>query len=466
MQRITFFIIPLLCFCLGCKSTKNISKVESTPTKFVMPELNSTLNLHYKISKQATKDTFNTIIDQYLASDMALTALGMDIVINKFRDAEIEISQKKVLTRMPIEIGLSKKTFINNINARGVLDLNFMTNLEIDSSWNLITKTTLEHYEWLEEPKLDFGGFEIPIGKLANNIIDKSKDQLVSQIDQAVNEQLSIRDKVLDMMKYVEKPIEVDTIMNSWLHLVPENVYMSEIQNEQNWSRGNITVHSQTNITESEPKDILTGLKLPVFNWEEELDDTSHINIVMNLSYEKIDQYLNENYKGKTFKNEGKEITINSIHLYNKGDKLVTQANVSGSVNGDLHISGKPIFDNDKQVFYTDDIDIDIKTKNMLHKAGAWLFKGKIKNQLKDLMRFSVKENLEAVQEKINSEVDRYKVPQQLDLKADIRKLNINRFVLGGEKIHAFITLNVYLEATILDMRVFNHQQNISKLRK
>lgn len=424
-----------------------------------MPELKSTLNLHYKISKKATQDTFNNIIDQYLASDMQLSAMGMDILINKFRDAEIEISQKKVLTRMPIEIGLSKKTFINNIKARGILDLNFMTDLEIDSSWNLQTKTSLEHYEWLEEPKLELGGFEIPIGKLANNIIDKSKEQLVSQIDQSVNEQLAIRDKVLDMMKYVEKPIEVDTIMNSWLHLVPENVYMSEIQNEQNWSRGNITVHSQTKITDTEPTETLTGLKLPKFNWEEELDDTSHINMVMNLSYDKIDSYLNENYKGQTFESDGKKIKVNSIHLYNSGDKLVAKANVSGSINGDLHISGKPIFDNEKQVFYTDDIDINLKTKNVLHKAGAWLFKGKIKNQLKGLMRFSIKDNLEAVQEKVNSEVDRYKVPNQLDLRADIRKLNINKFVLGSEKIHAFVTLNVYLEATILDMRVFNNQK-------
>jgi len=459
MSRIVCYYLVLLLLASSCKTKKNLSTIESHAEIFVMPELKSTINLHYKIKKNATRDTFNTIIDQYLNSEIEISALGMDVNINKYDKADIEISGRRVLSKLPIEIGLSKETFIKNIKARGILDLNFLTDLDIDTSWNLLTTTKLEHYEWLEEPKIDLGGFSISIEKLSNSIIDKSKAQLEEQIDLSINEQLSIKDKVQDMMKYLEKPIEVDTIMNSWIHLVPEQVYMSEIRNEEDWSRGNITIHTRTKITEHKPQNVMPGLKLPEFSWEEDLDDTSHVNIVLDLSYDNINKYLQQNFIGKTFSNDGKNITIEDIHLVNSGDKLVVDAKVSGSFNGQLRISGKPIFDNDIEAFYTEDIDVQIKTKNIFHKAGAWIAKGKIKNKLQELMYFSISDNLNAVQEKVNDEVRKYSSAGLLDLKADIKKINVNKFVLSRDKIHAFVTLNVYLEAAIHDMAVFNGHQ-------
>ncbi len=462
MRNLAILSLTVLLIC-SCKSSKDLSKVEESKTKFVMPELKSTLNLNYKLSKQTSQDTFNRIIDAYLSNGMAMDAMGMEIVVKKQELAEIEISGRKVLTKLPIEIGITKSTIINNIKASGILDLSFITSIDIDSSWNLVTGTSLEYYEWLEEPKLSLGGFSIPLGKLANNIIDKSKAQLESQIDQSINDQLAIKDKVLEMLKYVENPIQIDTIMNSWVSISPQKIYMSEIVNEEEYFIGNITVHGESIITEEKPV-IIPELGLPEFSWQESLDEVSHINIIINLSYEKINQYLNENYKGKTFSSDNKSITLNDIEVSNKKDKLVVSSNVSGSVNGQLLITGSPIFDNDKQAFYVDDIDINIKTKNVVHRAAAWLFKSKIKNQLKELLSFSIQDNIGSIQEQIDSQIEQYSIDQDLILNADIKKINVDRFVLSSEKIHSFITLNVLFGAEINDMNIFNHN-NSHRLR-
>jgi len=116
-----------------------------------------------------------------------------------------------------------------------------------------------------------------------------------------------------------------------------------------------------------------------------------------------------------------------------------------------------PRFDNDKQAFFADDIDIHVKTKNVLHKAGAWMFKSKIKNKLKELMYFSVEENLGEVQKTIDTQIKNYSVKDKLEIKVDLKKVNVNKFVLDNDRIHAFITLNVYLETIIHDMSAFNY---------
>ena len=467
MKNFIFLIFILGLLGTSCKSTKQFSTVEATKTRFVMPELKSTLNVHYRIDKQAIRDTFNSLIDTYLTEGLELSVMGMDVVVSKIDDATVEFAGRSVLTKLPLKINLTKNTIISNINASGSLELNFLTDMDISPDWVVETNTKLEQYDWIDEPKLSLGGFNIPLANVANSIIEKSKTQFEEQIDKSVNEQLTIKDKVLDLMKYVEKPIQVDKELNTWVQVEPEKIYMSEIRNNEDWTIGNVTVQGKTKVTSSEPKDKVVGLSLPQFSWEDTLDDTSHINIVVDFEFDKINAFIKQNFRGKTFSNDGKEITINDIDLFAEGENLVTIADVKGSFNGKLRLTGKPIFDNKKQAFFVDDIDVKVQTKNILHKAGAWILKGKIKNQLKELMYFSIDDNISSIQEQIDTQISKYSIKNKLDLDADLKRLKIDKFVMSSDRIHAFTTINVYLETIIHDMSVFGggHSTGSLKLR-
>ena len=458
-------IFVLIALLAGCKSPKAISKVEEVKSNFVMPELKSTINVHYELENNTVRDTFNTLIDTYLAGDMALEAMGMDVTISKESEAEIEFSGRRVLTRLPIRIGLAKSTFINNINAQGVLDLRFITDMDIDSSWQLVNKTRLEYFEWLEKPELSLGVFKVSIGKLADNIIERSKGELEAQIDKSVNDQLDIRAVILDLLKKVEKPIQIDTILNSYFSLKPQKIYLQDFYSQKDFTVGNITIQGLTKITESSISDDLQELTLPEFEWEGSLDDTSHINMVLDIGYEQINDYLDQNYTNKKFSSGDKEIVVKSMDIRRNADKLEIEADVIGTLNGTIVISGKPIFDNKRQLFYTDDIDIHVKTKNVLHKAGSWLLKSKIKNQLKSLMTFSLDDNISTIQDLIDKEILRYNNDDRISLRADLKNLNIDRFALDQDRIHTFLTINMYLEAKIHDMRIFNDNSTVFMLR-
>lgn len=465
MVKYSLAFFALLTLLSSCKSSKDLSNVERAKERFIMPELKSTLNVHYKIDKETIQDTFNTVIDSYLAGDMQLQAMGMDVVVTKIEDAELSFSGRKVLTTLPLKIGLNKKTIISNIDASGALLLNFVTDLDLDTTWTVRTNTKLELYEWIEEPRLSLGVFKISLGKLANGIIDKSKAELEKQIDQSINDQLTFKDKVLDLMKYVEKPIRIDSALNSWVTVIPEHIYMSEIRNEAEWTTGNITIQGRTKVTSTEPKNKIPGLKLPSFNWEQRLDDTSHINLVLDIGYDQINKFVSENYEGQTFSSNGKSITVGKSHLGVDGNNLVADVDVTGSFNGKIRLIGKPIFDNQKQMFYVDDVDVKVRTKNVFHKAAAWMVKGKIKNQLAEMMRFSIDDYLEDFQTQIDSQIKQYQRPGELDLIADLRKLKVEKFVLDSDRIHTFATINIYLETVIHEMSIFNGEHRSQMLR-
>lgn len=449
-------LICLSAILLISCSKKNISKVEKANSDFVMPQLMSTVNIHFKIDKEAINDTFNLIIDQYLDTDLDIDAMGMEVVVTKDRDATMEFLGTKVLTTLPIKIDVSKETIFKNITGNGLLELSFITDIDIDSVWRLDTQTEMATHQWIEKPQVNLGGLAINVSSLADAVISRSKATFEKQIDLSVAEQVSFKDRMLDIIKYVEEPILVDTVLNSWLTVKPKNIYMSHLENSADFAVGNLTIHGETALSSFRPDSAVVGLKLPKFNWENNLDDTSHINMVMDISYSEINKYLEENFKGETFENGGKKVKIHDVHLKQSGEKLTVVSDVSGSINGQLLVSGKPVFDNEKQIFYTEDIDINISTNNIMHKAGAWLFKGKIKNKLKDMLRFSVEENLDQFQNQIDSQIENYTVKEEVEFKADLRKLNVNKFVLDHDRIHTFVTFNIFLETRIYNLGAFD----------
>ncbi len=456
MKYTSLIIFIIVTFQFFSCSKKNLSKLEQVTSSYVMPELKSTINLNYQIDKNAINDTFNIIIDQYLDTDLEIDAMGMDVKITKQHDATMEFSGTQVLSTLPIKIEVEKSTFLKNITGEGQLELKFITGIDIDSNWTLITNTELATHEWIEKPKLSLGGIQFNVSMLADEIIKRSKPTLEKQIDLSVADQISFKDRLLDMLKYVEEPILIDTLMNSWLSIEPQQVYMSHIENGSEFATGNVTIKGETNFSSTKPEKI-AGLKLPQFQWQPTVDDTSHLNIILDISYDQVNNYLAENYKGETLKNGGKEFTIHDVFVKREGDKLVVVSDVTGSVNGKLHVSGTPVFDNESQKFYTDDIDINIETKNVLHKAGAWLFKGKIKNKLKDMLDFSVQENLDQLQELINEQINAYSVEKEVEFNADLKKLYVERFVLDDDKLHAFVKFDIFLQSKIYNLNAFNN---------
>lgn len=73
--------------------------------------------------------------------------------------------------------------------------MSFVTDLDMDSMWNMKTKTSLSFHRWIEKPKLSVAGLNIPIENISDIILKKSKQKIEESIDQSVNDNFSVRQK-------------------------------------------------------------------------------------------------------------------------------------------------------------------------------------------------------------------------------------------------------------------------------
>lgn len=108
---------------------------------------------------------------------------------------------------------------------------------------------------------------------------------------------------------------------------------------------------------------------------------------------------------------------------------------ITGSVNGTLIIKGKPKYDAVNNEFYMDNIDIQLKTKNILHKAAAWIGEGKIRNEMESKMKFSINKTIEEVQKNIDTQLKVINNKYDLEMKIGIGSADVESFELKPDRL-------------------------------
>jgi hypothetical protein len=113
------------------------------------------------------------------------------------------------------------------------------------------------------------------------------------------------------------------------------------------------------------------------------------------LEYDSLGNVLNGYLKGKQFEvSEGifkKHIVIENTEV--SGDEagnLLIELGFSGSFDGTVYFTGKPVYNPEKKTIEVQNLDYDLKTRNLLLKTAKWLFNKRIVSELKKYTSFDL----------------------------------------------------------------------------
>jgi len=451
INQFTFILIGLLFFSCGSKK-----EVAYTPAPEVKRNLYSDIVINYKLDKSGIRDTFNHAIDEALKVNFDIPEYDIKLALSKQKDASVEIEGKNILVVLPITIQVEKNTFLANLKAKGVLEMTFVTNVDVDTIWNLATKTNLSTHKWLEKPKLSIAGLNLPIETISNIVINKTKKQIEQSIDDSVKESFTLKQKMKETMAFFDQPMQMEANSSGWLDVKPEQMQLNRVQNSRFSADGKIAMKMLNTFSTYKPQPKTGSRPLPKVYWNESIPDSSTFRLITDIKMMDINGLIKSNLDGRTFTAGDKSITLSNIVANCDYEFFRVVTDVAGSVNGTLIIKGKPKYDAIANGFYMDNLDIQLKTKNVLHKAAAWIGEGKIRNELESMLKFSIKDNLAGIQDNINTQMAEFNKAHDLEMKVKIGSIDVESFELKPGQIQALMRSKVYLEVNIKDFRSFS----------
>lgn len=202
-----------------------------------------------------------------------------------------------------------------------------------------------------------------------------------------MKEQLNFQSLVITAWNLFSEPFEVSEDYKTWLKISPLSVNLTPLKfygDELRTAIG-IDVYSET-FTGLKPSNSPNVGAIANFKFVPKLDNTFTLNTTANIPYEEATRIAKETFLNKKYDfREGKsEITITDIKVYSDDDRLMIEAETSGTVNGTTYISGIPVYDEVKQKIVLSDTKFKLKTKNIFQKTLTLLFKNKITNMIQE----------------------------------------------------------------------------------
>ena len=150
----------------------------------------------------------------------------------------------------------------------------------------------------------------------------------------------------------------------------------------------------------------------PLERAQRSVGDSARVMLEAAIGYDVASALLKKQLVGRTFTKFGRKVSIAYVRCYGLGDgRLAVGVQFSGSLNGEGYLVGTPKFDAGSNMLYVPDLNFDVATGDQLVQGVAWLKKGDIVNQLREIARFPLEDVLadtrNKVEEKINRELTR-----------------------------------------------------------
>ena len=414
----------------------------------------SIITINYALYNKGVIDTFHYFVDSLFKEEWSFPDYDASAKLKRSGNMNVEMIGRQILVELPTDIAFKKSTFLGDLNANGQVLLKFVSEISIDTFWVMRLKTKLVSNEWIKKPKLSIGFANLPIETISNMVFNKVKPMIEEGIDQGIESNFNLRNSIMDVTRRMSTPYKLHELYGGWMYMVPDTAFMAGVKNKQGITTGQISIQTKTVVSSSKP-DTKLFPKLPIMIWKEKLRDTSRLALQMDFTYGFLDTLVGQDAVGQTFEEGGKKITINRVRFGPLGQDLSITVNTSGSFNGDIIMTGRPVFDKVTRILSVPNANVSIRTGNVLHQAAAWLLKGKIKDQLQKSLEIPLNDKLKLAQQNIDQFIDQYYNPYNMTVTAKMADVDLKDLSPRAEKITSTIYTDIYIHALFKDLSFF-----------
>ena len=422
---VLYFLISLM----ACNSTKPIRPMESYEEQFETPP--SVINIPIDIDMKELEVALNKQLTGVLYEDKDIKdGDKMMVRAEKMKDIRLAVDSQAVQYRLPLKLWIKYDLGISKVEADAEITIDFRTLLDITTDWNVTTRTEIMDYEWVKKPRLRMGVVSLPVGFIANLVINNSKKALTKSIDDMVKDNFDLKAQVQDAWQQMYKPVQVSEEYNTWLTINPEAIGMTPILMEQNRISSTLFIKGTPKVkVGAEPQGVYPT-PLPPLIIQEEAGDTFKLHLKTRISYDEAERIARQQLVGETFAQGKRSVTIEGLEFYGQGNKIVVNTILSGSYSGSIYMVGEPVYNTRKNTIDIENLQYTLDTKSFLIRSAGWLLKSTIKTKIQENLDFLLDYNLKEMQVQFKEQLQEYAISDGITVYGDLDNLNIQNAYL------------------------------------
>ncbi|HUP58886.1 MAG TPA: DUF4403 family protein [Thermoanaerobaculia bacterium] len=299
--------------------------------------------------------------------------------------------------------------------ARREAGITLHTKLEWDSSWRLRSTTRLLPVDYPKPCEVTWFGIDVT-RRFVAPVITEQLTNAAKIIDRNTPALTAIRPRAEEVWTALQNPIELAP--RTWLVLDPTDVALTPISGSGSTVTSTLALRAVTRVVVGD-KPAIARKPLPPLRVASE-GGGMRVPADLQLSYDDASTFLSREVAGKTFRIDGKPLTIETIRIAPaaKGKVLIEAAiDYRGgglrNYRGLIFLEGTPQFDAATSSIVIPDLEysLDPKRRGFLAKIAERAAHVNVRDRLRASARFSVAARLGGIRDEITRALTRKLAP-------------------------------------------------------
>ena len=461
-MRTIFYILFALIISLslnGCGSTGtaiNALRPTEDTAPSVFESATSYINLPVKIKVQDIEDTLNLSLNGLIYEDTNIEEDDISIKVWKQMPIKLKSVNGKIQVLLPLKaevqyrIGTEalgiKMYDIRKYTFNGTVTL--LSDIAL-TNWQMRTKTEFQSLDFKESPTVMVAGKNIPITYIIKPAISLFRKDIEKSLDESISKSMDFKSNVLNALEKVATPVEMDAIYESWLRIVPIELYTTEAvlhKDLVNLEMG-LKCNIQTYIGKK-PATVFDKNAI-VLKPVKKMPSSTTANIAAVSTYKDASRVLTKNFAGQEFGSGGKKVIVKNVEIWHKDKKLIIALTMEGSIKGQIYLSGFPQYNAQTNEIFFDQLDYVLDTKSKLARTANWLASGFILEKIRKNCRYSITENLDDAKTTIKGFMTNYKPMPGVVVNGELKNFSFEKLQLTNSAIIAFLQVQGRLDISI-----------------
>jgi hypothetical protein len=437
MNRTAILTIFLLS-CLSCRTIKPDPPAYQ-PVQPAIPPAVSVISIPLEIPMQLVSEKLNKDFSGLLYNDDSYTRpTNDDLKLKVYMNKKIRVSARgnQILAAIPLSVHAMGRWSACAIcpeferQTSFEIEVFLRSGIRITADYKFQMNTIADGFEWTSPPVVAIGPLKIPVSKLLEDVLNNQLRQIAAEIDKNVNNSFDIRSQISSLWNMTAEPVLLDDSTNTWLTVKPEQISLSPIDGNDQRIRLNMglaavieTVTGQRP-PPSKPKPLpklMTGLPL---------DDRYHMQINASIGFDEITRITSAQLKGYELIQGKKKVKVEDIAVTGIGERASIKLLLSGSVKGEVYLTGIPKFDRTTEELYFEAIDFDFNTRNVLMRSASWMLGGLIQKRIQQAMRFSFHDDLESIRQSLRQYLKEYRYRNLFVLTGTLENMTLRNILI------------------------------------
>lgn len=355
-------------------------------------------------SNQFLSDLFEEALDDAVSSE-PLEVNSVEVLLKRVGDAELRPDHKSVHIYLPLNIQLKRPAGLFTVEGSGSINLHLVVDFDIDASLRLKAKSSLISHEWIEKPVLEIGALNIPVETLVNMVLNHHESIITAKIDASLRRVSDLNGLLKEGLVVARESIKSQDLKGNSIELELHKVGLLEPVLEDSKVRVKGILYPSIGINTVRKSD-QGNIE---FDWldAQELANESKMQIDIELPYDLLVEEMKNALQGLEV--GGKHFDARSIDIYG-GDRLQIEVVIDSPIKAQIHIQGRPIYNEIEGLLIMQDIEVSVNPSNFIYKLTAPLVNKFIENKMSEFFPLSVNEKL--------SEIVGSKIPKDISIPA------------------------------------------------